>query len=78
MKKKTILRLISLLMLIAAVIFVACALCCPTLGTTIYIGSFAFGAEQWRVCYAAYIFVTAALFGTSLFVKDENTSKKAV
>ena len=70
MKKKTILRLISLLMLIIAVIFVACALCCPTLGTTIYIGSFAFGAEQWRVCYALYVFVMFALFGASFFVKE--------
>ena len=70
MKKKTILLLISLIMLIIAVIFVTCALCCPTLGTTIHIGSFAFGAEQWRICYAIYIFVMAALFGTSFFVKD--------
>ncbi len=70
MKKKTILRMISLLMLIIAIIFVACALCCPTLGTTIYIGSFAFGAEQWRFCYAIYAFVMAALFGASFFVKD--------
>ncbi|MBE6506900.1 MAG: hypothetical protein E7Z72_03095 [Methanocorpusculum parvum] len=78
MKKKTILRLISLLMLIAAVIFVACALCSPTLGTAIYIGDFRFGAEQWRVCYAIYVFVMVALFGASFFVKDENTIKKAV
>ena len=70
MKKKTILRLISLIMLIIAAIFVTCALCCPTLGTTIYIGSFAFGAEQWRICYAIYIFVMAALFGASFIVKD--------
>ena len=70
MKRKNILRLISLLMLIIAVIFVACALCCPTLGTTIYIGGFAFGAEQWRVCYAIYVFVMVALFGASFFVKE--------
>ena len=70
MKKKTILRLISLAMLIIAVIFVACALCCPTLGTTIYIGSFAFGAEQWRICYALYVVVMIALFGASFFVKE--------
>ena len=51
MKIKTKLRLISLIMLIVAVVFVFCALSCPTLGKTIYIGNFAFGAEQWRVCY---------------------------
>ena len=74
MKKKTILRLISLAMLIIAVIFVACALCCPTLGTTIYIGSFAFGAEQWRVCYALYVVVMIVLFGASFFVKERAES----
>lgn len=65
------LRLISLLMLIAAVIFVFCAISCPTLGRTIYIGSFAFGAEQWRVCYALYVLVMAGLFLSSFFVKKE-------
>ena len=70
MKTRRILRYISLFMLVIAVIFVFCALSNPALGRTIYIGSFAFGAEQWRVCYAIYILVMAGLFLTSFFVKN--------
>jgi len=62
-------RIISLIMLIAAVIFVACALSAPDLGRVIYIGHFRFGAEQWRVCYAVYVIAMAALFAASFFVK---------
>ena len=63
------LRLIVLVMLLAAVVFVICALSCPTLGTTIYIGSFVFGVEQWRFCYKVYALVMAALFAASFVVK---------
>lgn len=69
MKAKRTLRWISLAMLIVAVIFVFCALSAPNLGRTIYIGSFEFGAEQWRVCYAVYAVVMVALFIASFFVK---------
>lgn len=65
------LRLISLGMFVIAVIFVLCALANPALGHTIYIGPFAFGAKQWRVCYAAYVLVMAALFLASFFVKKK-------
>ena len=51
MKIKIKLRLISGIMLVVAIVFVFCALACPTLGKTIYIGDYAFGAEQWRFCY---------------------------
>lgn len=71
MKTKTKLRLASAAMLIVAVIFVFCALACPTLGRTIYIGDFAFGAEQWRFCYKIYAIVMIALFISSFFVKDK-------
>ena len=66
MKARRILRLISLVMLI-----VFCALSAPTLGKTIYIGNFVFGAEQWRFCYKVYAIVMVALFGISFFVKDK-------
>ncbi|MBQ2996735.1 MAG: hypothetical protein IJE22_05865 [Oscillibacter sp.] len=69
MKKSKLLRRISLLMLLIALIFVACALSCPTLGHTIYIGTFRFGAEQWRVCYAIYVVVMLACFIASIFAK---------
>ena len=71
MKTKTKLRLISLIMLIVAIIFVFCALSAPTLGKTIYIGDFVFGAEQWRFCYKVYAVVMVALFGASFFVKEK-------
>ena len=36
---KKLLRLISIVMLIVAVVFVYCAVSCPTLGSVFYIGS---------------------------------------
>lgn len=69
MKKK--LRIISLVMLVIAIIFVICALSAPNFGHTIYIGSYEFGAEQWRICYAIYVIIMAALFISSYFVKEK-------
>ncbi len=68
---KKILRIISLIMLIIAIVFVVIALSVPTLGHTIYIGSYEFGAKQWRVCYAIYVIVMAFLFVSSFFVKEK-------
>ena len=69
MKRKTKLRLISLVMLVAAIVFVLCALSAPNLGRTIHIGSFVFGAEQWRFCYKVYALAMIGLFAASFFVK---------
>lgn len=71
MKTGIKIRLVSLAMFIVAVVFVFCALACPTLGRTIYIGDFAFGAEQWRVCYLIYAIVMVVLFVSSFFVKEK-------
>lgn len=71
MKKSKLFRIISLVMFAVAMVFVACALSNPTLGHTIYIGGFRFGAEQWRVCYAAYVLVMAGLFLASFLVKGK-------
>ena len=70
MKRKHIFRLISLVMLVVAVVFVLCALACPTLGRTIYIGNFEFGAQQWRFCYKVYAVTMVALFVASFFGKE--------
>ena len=67
MKKK--LRIASLIMLVIAVIFVYCALACPTLGRVFYIGNFRFGAEQARICYAVYAVIMVLLFIASFFVR---------
>lgn len=69
MKTGKRLRFISFAMLAAAAVFVFCALSAPNLGQTVYIGSFAFGAEQWRICYAVYAVVMVVLFIVSFFAK---------
>lgn len=71
MNAKMTLRIISLVMLVAAIVFVLCALSNPTLGHTVYIGEYAFGAKQWRVCYAAYAVLMVSLFAASFFVKSK-------
>ena len=68
MKKGMVLRIISLIMFVVAIIFVACALANPALGRTFYIRNIAIGAEIWRVFYAIYAIVMAILFILSFFV----------
>lgn len=70
MKRKWKFRLVSLLMLVIAVIFVLCAVSNPQLGRVIYIGNFAFGGDQWRVCYAIYVIAMIGLFVASFFVRE--------
>ena len=71
MKARRTLRLISLVMLIVAVIFIFCALSNPALGKVFYIGSIKIGADIKRTFYAVYSIVMVALFGISFFVKDK-------
>ncbi len=71
MKARRTLRLISLIMLIVAVVFVFCALSNPALGKVLYIGSIKIGADIKRAFYAVYAIVMVALFGISFFVKDK-------
>ena len=71
MKARRTLRLISLVMLIVAVVFVFCALSNPALGKVFYIGSIKIGADIKRAFYAVYAIVMVALFCISFFVKDK-------
>lgn len=71
MKVRRTLRLIGLVMLIVAVVFVFYALSHPELGTTIYIGSFVFGAKQCLFFYKVYAIVMLGLFATSFLVKEK-------
>ena len=71
MDTKKLLRLIGIVMLIAAVIFVYCAVSCPTLGSVFYIGSVRIDAEIKRVFYGCYIIVMALLFISSFFVEPK-------
>ena len=71
MKARRTLRLISLVMLIVAVVFIFCALSNPALGKVFYIGSIKIGVDIKRAFYAGYAIVMVALFGISFFVKDK-------
>ncbi len=71
MKKKTVMRLVSLCMLIAAVVFVVIALGNPQLGRVIWIGPFRFGVKEWYVCYGLYVLVMIGLFIGSFFVREK-------
>jgi len=71
MKMKWTLRAISLIMLIVAVIFVCCALACPTLGSSFYIFGIKIGADIWRAFYAFYAIVMVSLFVASFLVKKK-------
>ena len=77
MKKGMILRIISLVMFVVAIIFIACALANPALGRTFYIGDIAIGAEVWRVFYGIYAIVMAILFILSFFVGKPAGGMKA-
>ena len=71
MKMRRALRLISLVMLIVAIVFVLCVLSNPGLGKVFYIGSIKIGADIKRVFYSGYIIVMVALLGISFFVKGK-------
>ena len=58
-----------IIMFIIAVVFVFIAISAPTLGKTIYIGDYKFGAEQWRTCYKIYAVAMVGLFVASFFIK---------
>lgn len=68
MSARTKLRLISLAMFVIAVVFVICAMSCPTCGRVITIGSLRIGGDVWRVCYAIYAIVMVLLFLVSFFI----------
>lgn len=71
MNTRIVLRVISLIMLIVAVVFIVIAASVPTLGKVIYIGKFYFGPEQWSVCYAIYAMVMVGLFLASFLMKTK-------
>lgn len=68
---KGLLRLIALVMLIVAVVFVFCALSNPALGSVFYIFGIRIGADVWRAFYKFYAIVMVALFVISFFVKKK-------
>lgn len=77
MKKGMVFRVISLVMFVVAVIFVACALANPALGSVFYIGNIRIGSDVWRTFYAIYAIVMAILFVLSFFVGEPTGGMKA-
>lgn len=67
MSTRTKLRLASLIMFIAAAVFVLCAISAPNLGSTIKIGGYIFG--DWDIFYRIYVIIMFTLFIVSFFVK---------
>ena len=65
---KKILRIISGVMLIIAVVFLSIALTHPEYGTVFYIGRLRIGAAIWRAFYLIYAIVMVALFVASFCV----------
>lgn len=70
MKKKTLLRLIALVMFVVAAVFVGVALTHPELGSTFYLFGLPIGAAIWRAFYAVYTAVMILLFALSFLLKE--------
>ena len=71
MNRKVVLRLISLLMFVAAVVFVIIAVSCPTLGHVFYIGSFRVDGDVLHIVYNIYLIIMVLLFLLSFIGKKE-------
>ena len=71
---KKILRIISVVMFIIAVVFLFIALTHPEFGTVFYIGNLRIGAAIWRAFYLIYAVVMVVLFVAS-FCVDRNKVK---
>ena len=70
MKRKTKLRLAGLILLAVGVIFLFCAISCPTLGRVFYLGPFRIAAAQRRIFYGLYAGVTGGLFLLAFLVRE--------
>ena len=70
MSRKTKLRLASLILLLIALVFLFCAISCPTLGRVFYLGPFRIAAAQRRIFYGLYAGVTGGLFLLSFLVRE--------
>jgi len=70
MTKKKKLRIISSVMLVIAIVFVACALSNPALGTAFYIFGFRVGAAIWRKFYLLYLILMTTIFAASFLIKE--------
>ena len=68
---RIILRVVSLIMLAAAVVYIWVCLHAPTMGHTMYICGHKFDAEQWKICYAIYLIIMLMLFVSSFLIRKK-------
>lgn len=68
MNARKILRRISLVMFIGAIVFLCFALGVPTLGSVFYIGKFKVDAEVKQLFYIIYALTMIGLFFVSFFI----------
>ncbi|MBO5212352.1 MAG: hypothetical protein J6B60_02300 [Clostridia bacterium] len=73
--KKTVFRIVSIVMLFVACIFLVVALSHPELGRVFYIGELKIGSEIWRAFYVLYALVMVGLFVASFFVDKAKAEK---
>jgi hypothetical protein len=66
---KKVLRIISGIMLIVAILFLIYAMMHPEGGSVFYIFGVPIGSGIWRAFYAVYVTVMIGLFVASFFVK---------
>ncbi len=71
MGTRKILRVISLIMLVVAVVFVYIALHCPTCTVPKYVLGFRTTLDMWKTFYKGYVVVMALLFFASFFFKKK-------
>ena len=71
MNRRMLLRFISILMFVAAVVFVIIAVSCPTLGRVFYIGSFRVDGDVLHIVYNIYLVIMVLLFLLSFIGKRE-------
>ena len=68
---KISLRIISLIMLIVAILFLTHALMHPEAGSTFCLLGIPIGVAVWQIFYVVYVAVMTVLFVISFFCKKE-------
>lgn len=69
---KIVFRVISLIMLVIAILFLGYAFTHPEFGSVFYIGKVEISSSVWRLLYAVYLAVTVGLFVGSFWVKTKS------
>ncbi len=68
---KVVLRIISAVMFVIAVVYLGYVFTHPEFGSVFYIGKFEIGPTIWRIFYAVYAATMIGLFVGSFFVKNK-------